>query len=502
MKRSLILLGLILLSGLVFFSYQISASPKAQEIIASAQHPRRALKTLSLKLNRLSASPKDNPSIVHQNPDLKSNQTPLNQPADSEPVAKSSQPPLNQPADSEPVAKSNQPPLNQPADSKPDAKSNQTSPSQTSPSSANLITKSAISLPLPMQPYLAPLINLGTGQVLKKFLAGPAGKTAVSKGKMWPIAPIHQQHPIHGTFWDPREGYHFGIDIAVDDAHPEPGVPAGDSHRVYALSAGIMDSHNSSKSCNERRSTVGRFEYWHLDPALKGGAKVHKGDVIGYTCLGEWHIHLSEFIRFDNKIYFINPLRPSGSLGPQTDTAKPIVSEIDFYRPFYTQFVYDRHLPRIPQVGQRLSFQNLNGAVDVRFSAIDQPSYLGFLAGMPYAQAGLHPYAASFRLENLDTHDVIQRLIWKADTLPKDMPYAWHYAPGTSRYLSTGACVAYHKTIDPVCPGQFWFHAFANVQGYSLDTTKLVNGRYLITIIVADLSGNQASRAAYFTVLN
>src|SRR5262245_28997409 len=52
----------------------------------------------------------------------------------------------------------------------------------------------------------------------------------------WPVAPIHREHPIRGAFLTPRAGgYHFGIDIAVDDRAPDPGAPPLRSHRVYAL---------------------------------------------------------------------------------------------------------------------------------------------------------------------------------------------------------------------------------------------------------------------------
>src|SRR5450756_1565518 len=61
----------------------------------------------------------------------------------------------------------------------------------------------------------------------------------------WPINPKHSEHPVRGSFLDPRgtddtglSGYHFGIDISIDDRHPEAGAPALLSHRVYAAESG------------------------------------------------------------------------------------------------------------------------------------------------------------------------------------------------------------------------------------------------------------------------
>jgi hypothetical protein len=50
----------------------------------------------------------------------------------------------------------------------------------------------------------------------------------------WPVLPLHQQHPIRGSFLDPRPGevvnggapgYHIGIDVSVRDDRPEKGHP-------------------------------------------------------------------------------------------------------------------------------------------------------------------------------------------------------------------------------------------------------------------------------------
>ena len=79
----------------------------------------------------------------------------------------------------------------------------------------------------------------------------------------WPIAPVHEQHPVRSSFLDPRgfdenglAGYHFGIDISVNDRHPDPGAPGLFSHRVYAVENGLTDVRKGvdSAPCADRRA--------------------------------------------------------------------------------------------------------------------------------------------------------------------------------------------------------------------------------------------------------
>ena len=88
----------------------------------------------------------------------------------------------------------------------------------------------------------------------------------------WPVQPLHLPHALHGTFDDPREGgYHFGIDIAVDDSRPAHLAPTGMSHRIYAVESGMVHypwPSETTRNCNDRRFQVGHFSYWHASPSL------------------------------------------------------------------------------------------------------------------------------------------------------------------------------------------------------------------------------------------
>ena len=106
----------------------------------------------------------------------------------------------------------------------------------------------------------------------------------------WPVLPRTSQHPIRGSFIDPRgtddnglSGYHFGIDVNVDDRRPDRGAPAGLSHRVYALDAGAatMPTNIGARRCVNRRLDVGHFSYWHVSPIVPAGARIRAGQQIG-----------------------------------------------------------------------------------------------------------------------------------------------------------------------------------------------------------------------------
>ena len=73
----------------------------------------------------------------------------------------------------------------------------------------------------------------------------------------WPVAPRTRQHPVRGSFLDPRAGalgYHHGIDISVRDDRPVAGAPSGRTHRVYALEGGPVRQALSGLGPWEERS--------------------------------------------------------------------------------------------------------------------------------------------------------------------------------------------------------------------------------------------------------
>ena len=73
----------------------------------------------------------------------------------------------------------------------------------------------------------------------------------------WPVRPHNRQHPVRGSFLDPRPDpeqggiYHTGVDIAVRDDHPEQGAPVGRTHRVYAIEGGVVEQATPPGVCGD-----------------------------------------------------------------------------------------------------------------------------------------------------------------------------------------------------------------------------------------------------------
>jgi hypothetical protein len=212
---------------------------------------------------------------------------------------------------------------------------------------------------------------------------------ALSRG--WPVAPRAMQHPIRGSFIDPRgaddnglSGYHFGIDINVDDTRPEAGAPTGLSHRVYALDAGVarMPVNAQSRRCVNRRVEAGHFSYWHVSPTVAAGQKVRAGQQIGWTCKGVWHVHLSEWQKYRGVRVWVDPLHQGGALLPYMDTAAPVVSQILFVTPPIRPWLPVKSLKE-PDTATPLAATGLHGLVELRVLAFDPQSFFGFLTRNP-----------------------------------------------------------------------------------------------------------------------
>ena len=57
------------------------------------------------------------------------------------------------------------------------------------------------------------------------------------------------------------------------------------------------------------------------------------GQHIGWTCQGDWHVHLSEFVFTSGPPIVVNPLRPGGKVRPYVDDGAAEIREIRFYSP-------------------------------------------------------------------------------------------------------------------------------------------------------------------------
>jgi hypothetical protein len=320
----------------------------------------------------------------------------------------------------------------------------------------------------------------------------------------WPTPPLHGPHVLHGGFDDPRAGgYHFGIDIAVDDSHPALLAPKGASHRVYAVEGGIMHwaRNTLNHPCNARRFDIGHFSYWHVEATVPLGARVRPGQMVGWTCLNEWHVHLSEWARVNGKKRWINPLHPGGKLDPVVDVTPPQIRAVYAYGPPSRSWhPHDgADLPN-PDGATELGLGNLHGAVDLRAWINDTQGFLGVFKRQPDLAATIAPYRVWVQIRQNSTHAIVwQRTVFQNDLLLSGvLPLFAVYASGSHPALSDYDCL--HSRIP--CDGRLFYHLIVVGARDLWDTRSVADGTYTLTIRAYDISGNMSQRVAQLRVRN
>jgi hypothetical protein len=320
----------------------------------------------------------------------------------------------------------------------------------------------------------------------------------------WPVEPLHGWHVLHGGFDDPREGgYHFGVDIAVDDSHPAKDAPKGLSHRVYAVEGGVMHwAKNTTKHpCNSRRFDIGHFSYWHVTSAVPYGTHVKAGQWVGWTCLNEWHVHLSEWARVDGKKRWVNPLHPGGKLVPYVDNAAPQIRAVYAYGPPAKSWKPDDALDLTSADGAtELGLGDLHGAVDLRAWINDSQGFLGVFRTEPNLASTTAPYKVWVQIRQVSTNAIVwQRTTFQNDLLMSGvLPFFALYASGSRSSLSDYDCL--HSHIP--CDGRLFYHLIVVGGRYLWDTRSVENGAYQLTIKAYDIKGNVTTRVAAMRVKN
>jgi Peptidase family M23 len=269
-------------------------------------------------------------------------------------------------------------------------------------------------------------------------------------GHPWPIKPFDRQHPVRGLFGDPRIGgrggksFHFGVDVS-----------ALDGTAVYAVNAGRVSIQGQNITVIEVEGER-EHSYWHVVPAVRGGARVRRGSLLGHIAKGWGHVHFAE--RRGHAYW--NPLRPGG-LTPYRDFGAPVVSRIV--------------TPRIPRGG-------LFGRIDLIVEALDHPPLSAPQPewhGMPVAPAFIR-----WRLVHNGHAYVRWRVVCDfrrsfvpaiAGKPPTDVHFGDIYARGT-------------RQNHPNKPGVFRFWLARR-----FDTRIFPDGDYRLDVEVADIRGN-ASR--------
>ena len=331
--------------------------------------------------------------------------------------------------------------------------------------------------------------------------------TVINVGPVgWPVWPVNRQHPIRGGFLDPRPSgasgvvLHNGVDINVRDDQPEIGHPFMRTHRVYALEPGVADiaADVAKRRCSGRRVRIGRFTYSHVDPAgsVAAGDTVKEGDLIGWTCTGQWHVHLTE--RDGTSV--VNPLRRDGRLRPYVDAAPPLIRAITFYEPSdFRWFEIGGSIISLAD-GWRLSPRSLRGEVEVRASIADVPSFHGWFAALAPLALAQVPYEVQTSLRRVGGAFIWRRIVFRSDVFrAPGTPLAPAFAAGTRENLSTQMCRSLRWPRD--CDGALWFK-LGGASGTTWNTRTLANGSYEYCVTASDPVGNRSRRCTRVTIAN
>ncbi len=332
----------------------------------------------------------------------------------------------------------------------------------------------------------------------------------------WPVGPRNRQHPVRGSWLDPRSKpeYHPGIDISVRDDQPERGHPKGRTHRVYALEGGpVWHIFTQPPPGVESIIRIGHFTYGHVDPVVELGQDVKPGQLIGWTFKDEWHLHLSEW-RFPggkpsaSRQIQVNPLDPEGKIAPYRDTAAPVIREIRFHQPADSSWGTRNGSAVFAPGGAPLDPSRLSGQVDVRARIEDLQSFRGWWKDVPLLETDHHPARVHLAVDRAtDGKRVIDRDVFPSGVWPgpkasrqNQISLSHHYAPGTRQNLRAKTAIKLKRQGR----GELWFRLFAGPRRKSCywDTTAFRDGPYRLTVTAWDIVGNHTAESIDVIVAN
>lgn len=293
----------------------------------------------------------------------------------------------------------------------------------------------------------------------------------------YPVRPFLVQHPIRGNFGDPRTiqpngdvpigtpgaasvSFHNGVDISAETGTAVYPVVSGVAHIGYAdeVIVGTGD---------------GRvFQYFHVKPTIQPGQHVIAyRTVIGHVLPQALHVHLSEIDGFQVH----NPADP-GHLEPYADSTIPTVLGVIY----------------ADAAGTSLDRRSLHGRVFVAANAADEPP---LPVPLPWFGFPVTPALVTWRLTGSDGRVVVPDTV-AADfrhTVPANHLFWTVYAAGTYQNFPVYGNIYHYGE-----PGRYLF----NLTPRGLDTTRLPNGGYRLTVHVADVCGNHGLLSERITVQN
>ena len=321
----------------------------------------------------------------------------------------------------------------------------------------------------------AALAAVGLGKTVTTSNASGRVETAASYH--WPVKPFDKQHPVRGSFGDPRTVFkssptlrgvlsgacscslHRGIDVAAPDGSP-----------VYPVASGTVTYRNGEWLKVDSGSGQG-FEYWHINPSVAVGAHVDAyRTVLGHITRGSGHVHLTEL----EGGRAVNPLAP-GHIGPYADNTTPRVTSISI---------------RPTETGREVLPNLIRGRVLLIAEAEDDPTM-----NAPEGWKGLpvSPALLTWEVRSWTGKVVLGRQV-AADlrgALP-DRSFWSVYARGSYQNM---AVLGHHYSWAQ--PGSYLFKL-----GPAFNTRQLRNGAYDLVVTATDIRGNSSSLKRRFTVKN
>ena len=264
----------------------------------------------------------------------------------------------------------------------------------------------------------------------------------------WPVKPFHRQHPVRGSFGDPRIGghshsFHFGVDVSCPDGTP-----------VYATITGrafISPRHPETVTVIADHGDV-QFGYWHVVPTVRSGERVTAyRTVIGRVAATWEHVHFAE----RRNGAYVNPLRP-GAMGPYADTTAPAVRAV-----------------RVRSTAAVSRGAQVHGRVDLIAEAYDETPIS--ISG-PWHDKPLTPALLQWRL--LERGRAVTRWRTAIDfrlTYPSNDLWSRTYTSWTRQ----------NKRIWDARYGFYLVHGF--------DTRTLHDGTYRVQVKATDIRGNTGS---------
>jgi peptidase M23-like protein len=293
----------------------------------------------------------------------------------------------------------------------------------------------------------------------------------------WPLKPFNQPHPVRANFGDPRTvfynqppdsldgpgrfGFHDGIDISA-----AAGTP------VYPVVDGIA-RYISPTAIAVRAADRTDFRYMHIKPIVRQGQLVRaRRTVLGYVEAWAGHVHFGEIDRG----HAVNPLE-RGHIAPYFDHTKPTVTELALRS--------DNR--RTAQGGALVACDT----VAILAEAQDLPALPvpGPWAGLPVAPAlvswSLKAVAGPYVVRPHVSTSFVRRI-------PSNTRFWDVYARGTFQNVA-----------------RFGHHQYSRLHGHflylvarALDTRKLADGQYVLTVSAEDTRGNQGRLSTTLTVDN